>query len=134
MKTTKPLVALLLTLALFLTGCATTNPAVTLALEQVAARVVLSKLPADQQAEVRTYASSVAVLVRSLDPAHPVSVEKFQALVNQWLPADANTYEPLITLIVSSYASSIASKVSDSGTVSPQRIEQLARALDAFAR
>lgn len=135
MKTPNRIATLLAIPALFFSSCATTqNPAVTMALEQVAAKVLLDQLPAAKQQEVRNYAASIAVLVRSLDPAHPATVEQFQALVSQWLPANASVYEPLITLIVSSYVSNISSKVSATGTVTPQQLERLAQALDAFAK
>jgi len=130
----RSIITLILTLALFLGGCDTTsNPAVTLALEQVAANVVISKLPPAKQVEVRKYVSSVAVLVRSLDPAHPLTTEQFQALVEQWLSKDASIYRPIVTLIASSYSSNIAAKVTLTG-ISPQKIEQFAKALDAFVK
>lgn len=135
MKPTNRIATLVAIPALFFTSCVTTqNPAVTMALEQVAAKVLIDHLAPAQQQEVRKYAASLAVLVRSLDPAHPATVEQFQALVNQWLPTDAGVYEPLITLVVSSYVSNISAKVSATGTVTPQQIERLAQALDAFAK
>lgn len=132
-------IILLATITLVIAGCANLNknPSAALILEKTAARIALNQLPPAQQVEVRKYLSSAAVLIRTINPAHLLDAAQLDALLRQRLPKDVAVYSDLIDLIdliVASYSGFIITPAVNGQTITSAKLEEFAKALDAFIK
>ena len=132
----KLLTIVLTFIAVVFAGCAyvSKNPAAALILEKTAARIALNQLSPAQQVEVRNYISSTAMIIRAMNPAHPLDTTKLDAQLRQWLPKKFQAYSDLIDLIVASYSGYISTPAANGQTITTQKLEEFAQALDVFAK